>query len=264
MLTEVKKEFKSAFLAVKYNIMREMLNPITFITNVLFMMLNNATFIIQWLILYSLQDSIGGYSFKQVMLLWALAATTYGLSHIIFHNAYRLSDLITNGKLDSYIVQPKNILLNVITSSTSISAIGDLLYGILVSLFVGLNFSEWLLFIFFSITGAIIITSVAVISASSSFYIVKGDLIASNMNSLSTHFTTYPDGIFNNAVKFVFYTVLPISYVVYLPIRVITEFNITITLIVILATIFAIFLSFFIFNRGLKKYSSTNLMSARI
>ena len=244
--------------------MREMLNPVTFVTNVLFMILNNASFIIQWLILYSLQDSIGGYSFKQVMLLWALAATTYGISHIIFHNAYRLSDLITAGKLDSYIVQPKNILLNVITSSTSISAIGDLLYGIIIVFLIGLNWEEWLLFIFFSVTGAIITTALAVISGSSSFFIIKGDMIANNVNSLSTHFSTYPEGIFNNTVKFIFYTIFPISYIVYLPIRIISKFNIGLTIIVLLVTILAIFLSFAIFNKGLKRYSSSNLMSARI
>lgn len=264
MLTVVKKEFKSCFLAVKYNIMREMLNPVTFVTNVLFMILNNASFIIQWLILYSLQDSIGGYSFKQVMLLWALAATTYGISHIIFHNAYRLSDLITDGKLDSYIVQPKNILLNVITSSTSISAIGDLLYGIIIAILIGLNWEEWLLFIFFSITGAIITTALAVISGSTSFFIIKGDMIASNINNLLVHFSTYPEGIFNRTIKFIFYTIFPISYIVYMPIRIISKFNLGLTIIVSLVTILTIYLSFAIFNKGLKRYSSSNLMSARI
>jgi len=264
MLTEVKKEFKSAVLTIKYNIMREMINPITFISNVLFMMLNNSTFIIQWLILYSIKDSIGGYSFKEVMMLWALAATTYGVSHVLFHNAYKLSDLITYGKLDSYIVQPKNILLNIITSATSISAIGDLLYGIIVVVIIGLNLFEWLLFIFFSITGAFIMTSIAVMGGSISFYIIKGDLIAQNITNLCTHFSTYPDGIFNTTVKILFYTLLPIGYMVYMPMKLIFEFDMLFFIILIIITIIFIWLAFVIFNKGLKRYSSSNLMSARI
>ena len=264
MLMEVKKELKSASLAVKYNIMREMLNPITFITNVTFMILNNASFIVQWIILYSIKDSIGGYSFSQVMLLWALSATTYGISHILFHNAYKMSDLITNGKLDSYIVQPKNILLNVITSSTSISALGDLIYGIIVTIIVGLSFKGWLLFILFSVLGAIILTNISIISGSTSFYITKGDMIQQNMNSMAIHFSTYPEGIFNKTVKTLFYTLLPIGYMVYLPIQIITEFNLLYTLIVIVITILTTILAFLFFNKGLKRYSSSNLMSARI
>ena len=54
MLMEVKNQFKISFLSVKYALMREMLNKTTFITNVLFMILNNASFIIQWIVLFSL------------------------------------------------------------------------------------------------------------------------------------------------------------------------------------------------------------------
>ena len=47
MLTAVKNQVRVCVLSVKYNIMREMLNKVTFLTNILFMMLNNATFIVQ-------------------------------------------------------------------------------------------------------------------------------------------------------------------------------------------------------------------------
>ena len=84
MLTEVKNQIKISFLSVKYALIREMLNKTTFITNIIFMILNNASFIIQWLILYSLKDNVGGYTFNQVMLLWGIAASTYGFSHFFF------------------------------------------------------------------------------------------------------------------------------------------------------------------------------------
>ena len=81
MLMAVKNQIKISLLSIKYACIREMLNKTTFITNVIFMILNNASFIIQWVILYSLRENVGGYSFKQVMFLWALAASTYGISH---------------------------------------------------------------------------------------------------------------------------------------------------------------------------------------
>ena len=45
MLTAVKNQLRVCALSVKYNIMREMLNKVTFVTNVLFIILNNETFI---------------------------------------------------------------------------------------------------------------------------------------------------------------------------------------------------------------------------
>ena len=47
MLMEVKNQIKVLMLSVKYNIMRQMVNKVTFITNIIFMILNNASFIIQ-------------------------------------------------------------------------------------------------------------------------------------------------------------------------------------------------------------------------
>ncbi len=84
MLTEVKNQIKVMFLSLKYNIMKQMINKVTFITNIVFMVLNNASFIVQWIILFSLKDNIGGYTINQVVLLWGLASSTYRrISYIV-------------------------------------------------------------------------------------------------------------------------------------------------------------------------------------
>ena len=77
------------------------------IWHILFMILNNASFILQWIILFSIKDEIGGYTIKEVLLLWGLAASVFGISHIVFYKAFEMPDLIINGKLDSFLVQPK-------------------------------------------------------------------------------------------------------------------------------------------------------------
>lgn len=132
MLMVVKNQLRVCLLSLKYNIMREMLNKVTFLTNIGFMMLNNAAFIVQWIILLRLKTDIGGYTLREIMLLWGLAASTFGLARIFFARAFALPELIISGKLDSYLVVPKNVLLSVITSATNTSAIGDLLYGLVV------------------------------------------------------------------------------------------------------------------------------------
>ena len=102
MLQEVKNQLRVTIKTIKYGLMREMINKTSFILNIVFMILNNASFIIQWIVIYSLKEDVGGYTFNQVLLLWAIAASTYGISHFIFKNSFSLSDVITNGKLDSF------------------------------------------------------------------------------------------------------------------------------------------------------------------
>ena len=122
MLMAVKNQLKVMFLSIKYALQREMLNKVTFISNIFFMILNDASFIIQWVILYSLKDNVGGYSFNKVLLLWGLAASTYGFSRFFFKDAFNLTETINSGKLDVYLIQPKNLLISCITSSVEVSS----------------------------------------------------------------------------------------------------------------------------------------------
>lgn len=257
-------QLKVMMLSIKYNIMRQMTNKVTFLTNIVFMILNDATFIVQWLVLFGIKEDFGGYTFNNVLVLWALAATTFGFSRLFFYKAFELPDLIINGKLDSFLVQQKNVLISVITSDTSISAIGDILYGFIVVLFCHLNLAQFGLFVLFSITGSIIITAFTVILSCICFKFVKGDVLVDTLSGAVISFATYPDTIFKNVIKLIFYTIIPVGLTNYMPIHIIIEFNLMSLLIVIGVTIVSVVLAFVVFNKGLKSYSSSNLMSSRV
>ena len=264
MLMEVKNQIKVMMLSVKYNIMRQMVNKVTFITNILFMILNNASFIVQWVILFSLRDEIGGYTMKDVILLWGIAAGVFGISHILFYKAFEIPDLIINGKLDTFLVQPKNIFLSVITSDTSVSAIGDLIYAYICLAIYGITLKNLLLFTLFLITGAIILTAFVSIVGSLSFWITRGDILADSLTNIMINFATYPGTIFKEGIKILLYTVIPVGIANYLPVETILHFNIANFIYIIAFTILITVVAFVIFNKGLKRYSSSNLMSSRI
>lgn len=264
MLTEVKNQFKVSFLSIKYNVMRELLNKATFISNIVFMMLNNASMIIQWLVLYSLREDMGGYSFKEILLLWGMASATFGFSRFFFERAFHISRLINEGKIDSFIVQPKNILISICTSGISISAIGDLLYGYIMLIFYGLSIKTFILFTYFVITGGIIITCISIILNSLSFWFSNTTTVSVLGNRLMCNFATYPDGIFKGIAKALLFTLIPVGISNYIPVHVIVNFDLNLFLINTCVCIFLIYFAFIIFYRGLRRYSSSNLMSSRI
>ena len=264
MLMEVKNQIKVMILSFKYAIMREMLNKVTFLSNIIFMILNNSFFIIQWVVLFSLRENVGGYTFNQVLMLWAIASGTFGFAHFFFKKAYSLSDTITNGKLDAYLVQPKNVLISCITSDVSPSALGDLIYGYIVIFLSGITISKFILYTLFIISGGIIMVDIAIILGSLSFYISKSDMIAETGNNFMIYFATYPDGIFKGIVKILLFTIIPIGITTYIPVWVLTKFNLFYLLGVIVFTIFITIFAFVIFYKGLKRYSSSNLMVAKI
>ena len=250
MLTEVKKEIKLVFLSIKYNIMRQMINPLSFTLNVIFMMLNNAAFIIQWIILFSLKDSFGGYGFNEMMLIWGISTMSYGLSFIMFGGAFTLGQTIENGGLDQYLVTPRNLYYSVISSYSKVSAIGDFLYGLVLCLI-------------FSIIGASILKAFAVILNSLAFWITRSDDFANSLLGAFISFSIYPDSVFNKFIRVLMYTVLPVGFAVFLPVNIIMNFNIYYFIIVILFTIMINQISHLVFNKGIRRYSSSNLMVSR-
>ena len=249
MLMEVKSQLYTTYLSIKYALQRELLNKVTFISNVIFMIINNGSFIIQWLILYSLRNDVGGYSFKQVLLLWGISSFTFG---------------INNGKLDNYLVQPKNVLISCITSSVDVSAIGDMIYGLIMIIIYGLSIKNILLFLICGLCGALIIVSISIIFSSLSFWFGKTEMIADTINNLMINFSIYPEGIFQGVIKFMFYTIIPLGITTYIPVQIISDFKFNYLIIVLVATIFFVTLAFLVFYKGLKRYSSANLMNVRI
>lgn len=264
MSTAVKRELRVCLLSLKYNMMREMVNKVTFLTNVCFMVLNNASILAQWFILFRLREDVGGYSFREILLLWGLTAASFGLSHILFARAFSLPDLIIHGKLDVYLVQPKNVLLGVMTSSTDVSAIGDLLYGLLLGLFCGTGVGGFFLFLLFTVTGAVVFTGFALLLGSLSFWFVRMDMLQSQMVMGMVSFCTYPDGIFKGVSRFLLYFVIPVGMAVWHPLHLLVSFDAGMFFTVTGYATFLVVATVAVFYRGLRRYASGNLMEARM
>ncbi len=173
MLTEAKNNIKIMILSIRYNLIKCMENRISFMTSIIFMILNNASFIIQWITIFSIKESIGNYTLNDVMLFWAISSGTFGLTHTIFNGASKISKYIEEGKLDSYLVLPKNVLCSIITSSLEPSAIGDLLYGYIALIIFNFSIKNIILFTILIIFGSLIYTNFLIIYNSLLFKFIR-------------------------------------------------------------------------------------------
>lgn len=264
ILTAFKNQLRVCLLSVKYNIMREMVNKVTFVTNIIFMMLNNASILVQWVILFHLREEVGGYTMKEIMLLWGMTAASYGLSHILFARVFSLPELIISGKLDAFLVQPKNVLLGVMTSATNVSAIGDFLYGLVVIGIFCTGVSGLYLLPLFVLTGTAIFVAYALLLGSLSFWFVRMDMLSGQMMMGMISFATYPDGIFKGVSRFLLYFIIPVGMAVYHPVHMMISFDKRLLLTVLVYTFLLGTAAVTAFYRGLRRYASSSLMEARL
>lgn len=261
MLMEVKKSLKLMSYYFKFNISSAMEYRVSFLIQSIGMIINNSAFIFFWWILFNNVNNIGGYGFKDVMMLWALSSTSFGISFVIFGNINQITRMILNGELDTYLLQPKDPLINIICSKTIVSAWGDTLYGIILFFFIkGINIKAFLLFLLFCITGAIMFSSVLITIHSLSFYTGNTEGLAQLVTEFLISFSIYPEGIFKGGIKYILYTIIPAGFMVYIPAKVFNDFNISRIFAVLAAALIWMCIAYMMFYRGLKKYESGNLI----
>lgn len=261
----VAKNLAFLFKCLKLNLQKEYQYKASFYSQILMMILNDAFFILQWIIIFQVTETIGGYGFKEVMLLWGLSAATYGVGRLFFEGAFNIGDIIHEGKLDVFLTQPKNVLINVVCSKTHVSAIGDIIYGFIAFAIAGAAWWWYLVLIPVGIIGGIIFASVVVCFQTLSFYLKRGSSLAETITNASTMFSNYPPVIFNIIVKVFLYAILPCGFMVFVPAEYIfLSFNIWWVLALIGFAILVTCLAFLLFNLGLKKYNSGNLMGGRL
>lgn len=261
----VGKNLKLIFSYLKLNIQKELQYKTSFFLKVIMMVANNAFFIIQWYIIFSLVDNIAGYTFNDVILIWGISAGGYGLAHLLFANAFNIDEIIYEGKLDVYLTQPKSVLINLISSSTSVSAIGDILYCFIALAIIGAPWWWYIAIIPVIIISAIIFIGCVVTFKSIAFYVKKGGAVADVITHAIVMFGTYPGRIFTGLAKVILYTIVPVGVMVFLPAEnIFMAFDFKWIIGFVSIAIFWSILAFVSFKVGLKKYNSGNLMSSRL
>ena len=261
----VKNNLKLIFSYYKLNIKKEWKYKPSFFMQIAMMILNDLFFIIQWIIIFNLVDNIGGYGFNETMLLWAIAAGGYGISHAFFGGAWNIKDIVYEGKLDVYLTQPKSVLLNVSCSSTEVSAVGDIVYAFVVLAIINAPWYWYLIMIPAMIIAGLIYVSAYVTYVSMCFYIKRGDAVAKAVEGTVNKAANYPPFIYNTIVKGLFFTIIPTFFYTFIPAQYFFMTpNIWWILIAIAVTIIWVVLAFVSFKLGLKKYNSGNLMGGRL
>ena len=238
----------------------------SFLTQAFGMALSNSSFIFFWWIAFSqIGENIAGYSFNDVLFLWATASAGYGLSLIFFANISRLTSLIVNGELDVFLLQPCNILVNLMSAGTNFSAYGDLLYGLVIMCIVYMkNAAAWLWFGYGAIVFCLLYAAIRLISHTLSFFLGDATIIGRLTTEFAVNFSIYPEKIYAPAVRSLMYSLIPVGIAIHIPLRQMGGFSFGLTAVSLcIAILYCVFAGWF-FYRGLKRYESGNMIVIRL
>ena len=257
------KSLKLAFLNIRKNIKNEKELKSAFIISIVGMMLNNAAFLILWYYFGKTVGELNGWKAEDIFGLYAVTTASYGLVAGFTSGIFYIPTYISSATLDRYLLTPKNILMKISTSRISTSAFGDLLYGIVCFIcFIilrNLSLSQILLTILMMILSTIIFYAFSVICMTLSFYMMDGRNVSDGFYNTFLSNSLYHGGAFTGILRFIFTFIMPSLLLGAVPVELVNDFSIFNLLLMIILSIFWLFISILFFNKSLKKYESNNL-----
>lgn len=260
------KIFRLIGLYFKVNLASAMEYRSSFLLQAFGIALSNASFVFFWWIAFEqIGGRIGGYDFRDVMFIWALTSSAFGASNILFGNMNGITRLIVSGELDTFLLQPKDVLVSLLCARTSLSAWGDLVYGfVLMALTHSSDGMAWIMFLGGTIVGGLLMTAISVTAHTFTFYFGDASLIGDMALEFIINFCIYPQGIYHGFVRALMFTLIPASFIVHVPLKLARSFDVMWLLIMLGASILYCTLAYWFFYRGLKKYESGNLIITRM
>src|SRR5688500_12812409 len=105
---------------------------LSFVTQMGSMLLNDLAWLIFWLAYFSSFPLVAGWGRPEIITMWAIVAASFGIADTFCGGTLRLAGMIMRGELDFYLALPKPVLLHMLISRMSVTAIGDVAFGMLV------------------------------------------------------------------------------------------------------------------------------------
>ncbi|HKQ71690.1 MAG TPA: ABC-2 family transporter protein [Polyangiaceae bacterium] len=241
------------------NIERALEYGTSFAGEVCSMLINDVMWLTFWVAFFDRFPVADGWGRAEVVTLWAVVATGFGLATTVFGNAMRLAGIIARGELDVFLTRPVPVLLHVLVSRMSFVAWGDVIFGVgAFTLLVRPSPTDGVLFAVLAVSDAALFVGFAVVAGSLAFWLHGAEGIAGSAVQLLITFSTYPTSIFRGALRVVLFTILPAGVLAFVPIKVLAGHEWRwLALHIAVSTLFVV-LGAQIFARGLRRYESGN------
>jgi ABC-2 type transport system permease protein len=248
----------------RHNLMSAMAYRGAFLLQMGGMVLNDAMLLFFWWVLFSQFPTLQGWNLSGVMTLYGVIAFGFGVAHVFCGNAFRLAQVIASGELDYYLALPADPLIHAIVSRMSLSAWGDILFGLIV--FVIAAPARWTSLPFFVLLGllaAVILLAFAILVGSLAFWIGSADNLALQLVNAMITFGTYPAEIFPGLVRLLLYTLIPAAFVGSVPAQLLEHFEWGRMALFLAVTAGIALAAWLVFRCGLRRYESGNRVVLR-
>ncbi|MEU5691203.1 ABC-2 family transporter protein [Actinosynnema sp. NPDC020468] len=175
------------------------------------------------LVLFGKVDALGGFSVHEVVLIYAIAGTGFGIADLCAGQLDNLSRHIRTGTFDVLLLRPLGTLPQIMTSDIALRRLGRIVAGVGLMVYAlshnDIAWSPWTaaLAVVAPLAGAVIFGSVWVTAGSVTFWLIEGRELANMVTYGSNAFTAYPVNVYDAWLRGFMAFVVPGAFVAYYP-----------------------------------------------
>lgn len=211
-------------------------------------------------------DSVKGWNLYEVGMLYSIASISLSLYRTVAPEIHEFEKYMIEGEFDSLLIRPVSPLVLLLSKNLDLSRIGGILQGVIIlclslyHLAGTLNLGLLLLFLpIMLISGWTISFSLALVTATIAFWTQRIKDFQTFTLYAPFNAANYPMNIYPGWLKIIFFTVIPVAFINYVPMLYLLEKGGSLyylLLPVIVASLF-LYLSLAFWNFGIRFYHST-------
>ncbi len=249
---------------VRFNLKAQLAYRGGFVSQVAAMFLNNGCWLAFWILFFHRFPVLNGWRREDLVTLWALSASGFGLAHALLGNSWSLPQLIMQGQLDAWMLYPRPLLSHLLLGSSRATAWGDLLFGFVAfALLVHPGLAGWAAFGGSLLAATILFVAVSVFSGSFAFFIGSSAAVAEQYRFAMITFSTYPGALFGGVAKLLLFTLLPAALISDVSVEAVRSVSLKGVATALAGSLAFLALATAVFYRGLRRYESGNLTTLR-
>jgi ABC-2 type transport system permease protein len=171
---------------------------------------------------------VGVWTQQEVILIASMRLMSHGLYVLVNGRLPWVQFLIQEGRFDAFLLRPMSVLRQVQLAMFPANALGDLLVGVaMLAYALSRSHLEWtplriVLLAVFICGGALVETAIETVVAAAALHFVTTSMWNAWIEELTATFGGYPLSVFPNPLQWIFTVVLPLSFVSYFPVAVLT------------------------------------------
>jgi ABC-2 type transport system permease protein len=223
MLQSLGRAVKMYFYMVGVSIRTQLQYRYAFVMNILgWAMTYAGSAITMWVLLYSF-GKIAGWSFWELLFLFALSVLSWGICVIFFFHFRTLDQFIVQGTFDRFLVRPIHPFFHFMTTKFDVGAFGQLLFSIIAVILAYTHLElqwqtwQWLVFLGAVIGGVLIQGGLLIAISAMAFWTTRSEQFYWTVMWPAKSLMNYPLSIFPRAVQLFMMFIIPFAFVNYLP-----------------------------------------------